>query len=228
MSNTLSNSSLSNKRNRQRSIEPQVSNYEEFVDALYDDLEFIIGDFNKSKDKYYQGMQVNSKQGENLVNVSICSMLNCRGWKADHDAHINGNADIVVTLPFTDYQWLGEGKINSNQTTYPDAYQGLKQLLYRYSTGIDNQNAGGLILYITKTQKNQLDILSNWKDIVASKSEVQVGDELPYAPALKIESCPKSTFVFYSYHTHSSSGLEYTVRHMIIDFRHQPKDRRKK
>lgn len=222
----LKNPSLSSKRNRQLSVQPKVKNYEEFLDTLYDDLEFIITDLNKSKDKYYQGMQDNSKQGENLVNTTICSMLNCRGWDANHDAHINGNADIVVTIPYTDYQWLGEAKINSNQTTYPDAYQGFKQLLYRYSTGLDDQNSGGLILYITKTQKNQSDILQDWKSIVEKKIEVADVDELRYAPALKIESCPKSSLVFYSYHTHSSSGLEYTVRHMIIDFRHQPKDRR--
>lgn len=228
MPNTLTNATLSNKRNRQRSVEPEVSNYLQFIDTLYDDLEFVIGNLNKYKDKYYQGIKDNSKQGENLVNTTICNMLNCRGWKADHDVHINGNADIVVTLPYTDYQWLGEGKINSNQTSYTDAYQGLKQLLYRYSTGLDNQNSGGVILYITETQKNQLDILNNWKEVVEKKVDIADDDDMPYAPALRLEVCPKSNLVFYSYHIHSSSGLEYTVRHMIIDFRHQPKDRRKK
>ena len=85
-----------------------------------------------------------------------------------------------------------------------------------------------MILYITETQKNQLDILNNWKEVVEKKVDIADDDDMPYAPALRLEVCPKSNLVFYSYHIHSSSGLEYTVRHMIIDFRHQPKDRRKK
>ena len=64
MPNTLTNATLSNKRNRQRSVEPEVSNYLQFIDTLYDDLEFVIGNLNKYKDKYYQGMKDNSKQGE--------------------------------------------------------------------------------------------------------------------------------------------------------------------
>ena len=74
MPNTLTNATLSNKRNRQRSVEPEVSNYLQFIDTLYDDLEFVIGNLNKYKDKYYQGMKDNSKQGENLVNTTICNI----------------------------------------------------------------------------------------------------------------------------------------------------------
>lgn len=236
MINTLTAPNLSNKRNRQRSLEPQVSSYLEFLDALYDDLEFVIDRLSMHRDKYAAGMRTNPKEGEDLINTTIADMLCARGWSASHDTHINGHADISVTIPYTDYLWIGESKINQGGSYI---HKGFKQLLYRYSTGLDNKSAGGIIVYMTRTKKTQTEIMNDWKQIlngeevphevdipVLTKSECNVLEDDKYlvSPINKFSDCPKNTLCFYSTHTHPQSGKDYLVRHMSIDFRYEPQD----
>lgn len=223
MSNTLSNPTLSNRIIRRNIVAPEPENYEQFLDMLYDDLDFIIKKFSKSKDKYYQGMKDNSKNGEDLINTIICDMLEMRGWTARHDTSVNGHADIVVELLGEDYQWLGEGKLNNSNS---HIYHGLKQLLYRYSTGLDDESAGGVLIYINQKPKSQLDILTNWKNYLLNKDETlpEDSEEMPYSPVISDKPCCKQSLAFYTTHKHPSSGLNYNIRHMVIDFRHQPKD----
>lgn len=168
-------------------------------------------------------MLENSQNGENLINTTICEMLFSRGWLAEHETFVNGHGDIVVTLPYTDYLWLGEGKINNNNT---HIYHGLKQLLYRYSTGLDNQTDGGLIIYIAKDGKSQPEILELWKSYFTNKKETLPEDskEMPYSPILRFESCPKNSLAFYTYHKHPSTEKEFCVRHMALELRFHPKD----
>lgn len=223
MPKTLSNPTLSNHIIRRNTNAPEPENYEQFLDMLYDDLDLIIKKFSKSKDKYYQGMKDNSKNGEDLINTIICDMLEMRGWTARHDTSVNGHADIVVELLGEDYQWLGEGKINNSN---PHIYHGLKQLLYRYSTGLDNENAGGILIYINQKPKSQLDILTDWKNYLLNKNETlpEDSEEMPFSPVITNKPCCKQSLAFYTKHKHPSSGLNYNIRHMIIDFRHQPKE----
>lgn len=236
MTDTLTAPTLSNKRNRQRSLEPQVSSYDEFLDVLYDDLEFVIDKLSMHRDKYAAGMRTNPKEGEDLINTTIADLLCARGWSASHDTHINGHADISVTIPYTDYLWIGESKINQGSSYI---HKGFKQLLYRYSTGLDNKTAGGIIVYMTRTKKTQTEIMDEWKKILLgqdiaheedipalTKNDCNVLDDCQYvvSPVNQFMSCPKNTLCFYSTHTHPQSGKDYTVRHMAIDFRYEPQD----
>jgi len=236
MTDTLTAPTLSNKRNRQRSLEPQVSSYDEFLDALYDDLEFVIDKLSMHRDKYAAGMRTNPKEGEDLINTTIADLLCARGWSASHDTHINGHADISVTIPYTDYLWIGESKINQGSSYI---HKGFKQLLYRYSTGLDNKSAGGIIVYMTRTKKTQTEIMDDWKKILSgqdipheedipllTKNDCNVLDDCKYivSPVNQFMSCPKNTLCFYSTHTHPQSGNDYIVRHMAIDFRYEPQD----
>lgn len=228
MSEKLLNPTLSSKKIHTESRRPSVTSYKDFLDKLYDDIDFIINQFSRSKNIYYQSMVTdNSQNGENLINADICDRLEMAGWDTAHDPNVNGHCDIVVTLPYTDYQWLGEGKIRKDKNYH---YKGLKQLLHRYSTGQDNQTEGGLLIYITKTNINQKSITEGWegdiKNLDSEQLEIEnIGaDEIPISKATNFTRCPKSSFAFYSYHQHPMSGLEYCVRHRTIDFRHQPKD----
>lgn len=223
MTELLVNSTLANKKNRQRSVEPDPVDYNDFLNLLYDDLEFVLSRLTRFRKYYYAGMIENSQNGENLINTTICEMLFSRGWLAEHETFVNGHGDIVVTLPYTDYLWLGEGKINNNNT---HIYHGLKQLLYRYSTGLDNQTDGGLIIYIAKDGKSQPEILELWKSYFTNKKETLPEDskEMPYSPILRFESCPKNSLAFYTYHKHPSTEKEFCVRHMALELRFHPKD----
>lgn len=221
MDKCLQNPTLSNLKTRQKSVEPNVSSYDEFLDELYNDLEFILQQLTTSKDIYYQGMLNDTSKGEDLVNTTICNLLEARGWQASHDTSVNGHADIVVKLPYFTYLWLGEGKVN-NGCQY--IMGGLKQLLHRYSTGIDNQTSGGMLIYIVKTQLTQNHIIETWKNSLDSYKQTDDCDEVQLAEADNILSCPKNSLVFYSQHTHPSSGKDFTVRNMSVDFRHRPID----
>lgn len=223
MSKILKNPTLSNSIIRNLSI-LNPKNYEEFLELLYNDIDFIIKKFAKSKDKYAQGMRDNSRNGEDLINTIVCDMLEMRGWMARHDTSVNGHADIVVELLGEDYQWIGEGKINRSNS---NIYGGFKQLMYRYSTGLQDENAGGVLIYINQSSKSQLDVLNDWQKFLSNKNETvsDDNDEMPYVDVIDIVYDPKNPLVFYSNHKHPSSGLDYTIRHMVMDFRYQPKDR---
>lgn len=232
MPNRLSNPRLSSRKIHKESRRPHVASYEDFLDLLYDDIDYIIGQFSKTKNIYYQAMVTdNSKNGENLINADICDRLDMAGWDAIHDPNVNGHCDIVVTLPNTHYLWLGEGKVRKDKEYH---YKGLKQLLHRYSTGQDEQTAGGLLIYITKTNIDQKEITEAWENDIQDFDNQQLEienidkDEIPISKATSFMSCPKSSFAFYTNHKHPLSGLEYCVRHRTIDFRHQPKDQPKK
>lgn len=240
MPDTLTAASLSNKRNRQRSIEPNVGSYKEFLDFLYDDLEFVITRLTHHRDKYAAGMKTNPKEGEDLINTNIVDMLTCRGWTATHDTHVNGHADIVVKVSYEDYLWIGESKINQGGSYI---HKGFKQLLHRYATGLPDESAGGVLIYMTQTKKTQTQVMEDWKQILLgsdippeegitplTKEQCNVlpDDQYKIVPLTKIEVCPKNALCFHTTHLHPQSGLNYIVRHMAIDFRYDPQDQAKK
>lgn len=228
---------LSDPYVRQRSIQPDVNTYDEFLDHLYGDLDFIIDHIYMYKNIYSEGMKNSSKKGEDLINVTIANMLVCRGYDATHATNINGHADIVVKLPYTPYLWIGESKINKGSQY---THKGFKQLLYRYSMGTDNKTAGGVLIYITKTKKGQKTIMDEWKKVLQGEdipaeegvepldpekdANILSADQYVEQPVLRFADCPRSSLSFYSYHTHPSTEKEYQVRHMYIDFRHEPQD----
>lgn len=226
MSDILQNATLSNFAIRRRSIAPNPNSYEQFLEMLYDDIDFGIKELSKYRDICHQGLQNNTSQGEDLINAIICIILTARGWQASHDTSINGHADIVVTLPYEDYQWIGEGKLYGG-SAYSE--KGFKQLAHRYSTGLSGQNAGGLLVYINTTNLSQLEILQNWKRDLQNMQDCENDDKtLPLSVAKNVQDCCKNPLIFYSHHKHPSSGLDYIVRHMTVDFRHQPKENSKK
>lgn len=222
MNSSLSNPSLSNRTIRQLSYRRDPSSYQEFLELLYHDIDRTIDKLSQSKDKYLQGMKDNSQKGEDLINLYICDMLDARGWVANHSKYVNGNADIVVSTDYGKYEWIGEGKIRSGNGNLD---RGIKQLIHRYSTGRDFQTSGGMMIYVKDSDIKAKKMLDNWKNYLVSPDLNIVNKEgLPtiLPPALKVENCSEKQLVFYSYHDHPSSGLEYTVRHVIIDFRHNP------
>lgn len=223
MNSSLSNPSLSNKAIRRRSLTPDVSNYQEFLDFLYDDIDFVINRLSRHRDKYSEGMRNNPKQGEDLINSTICDILAGRGWEAEHDTHVNGNADIVVSIKYEPYEWIGEAKIRSGNTNLE---KGMKQLLHRYSTGRSFQNFGGLVVYVNDTSTNLKKIFEAWQEFILLPSKDSYDDDGYLLPALspvkEIKNCTENQLLFYSTHEHPSTGIDYTIRHMIIDFRHTP------
>lgn len=222
MNSSLSNVSLSNRTIRQLSYRRDPTSYQEFLELLYHDIDLTIDKLSQSKDKYLQGMKDNSKKGEDLINLYICDMLDARGWVANHSKYVNGNADIIVSTDYGEYEWIGEGKIRSGNGNLD---KGIKQLIHRYSTGRDFKTSGGMMIYVKDSDVKAKKMLDDWKDYLVSPDLNIVNKEgLPtiLPPALRVENCPEKQLVFYSYHDHPSSGLEYTVRHVIIDFRHNP------
>jgi hypothetical protein len=90
--------------------------------------------------------------------------------------------------------------------------EGMEQLSNRYSDGTVGRDHGGLFMYIQGMKANQ--IFGNWRSALLGSTQFE---------NLKVSDSttnPKS--VFFSEHTHNTSGESYTVRHMAVALYHNP------
>ncbi|MBD8880265.1 hypothetical protein IHE49_07210 [Rhodanobacter sp. 7MK24] len=138
---------------------------------------------------------------ENDLTREVVGYLRTMGFEAEFDATVGGHADVVVK--FGDYQWIGEAKIFTN---VPWLYKGYLQLLTRYSTGMVNQDRGGMLIYI-KTG-NCPEKMADWQKRLGEYVNKKVGSgaiiNALNNPALAFESTQK----------HRRSGRDYQVIHM--------------
>lgn len=179
-----------------------ATSYQDFVKTIYSALDSSISYLEDNPG-------IRQEDSEDRTTIEIVGHLKQRGYDADHDTKINGHVDIVVRNR-AGYKWLGEAK---KHTAYPWLHQGFEQLCTRYSRGTQNQNQGGILIYIrTKDAKS---VISKWKDHLTSHAEWK---------DLRFEECAeKPGLYFYTEHQHDSSGLPYRVRHMGIVLHHDPR-----
>ena len=179
-----------------------VATYEDFVEVLYEDIDDIIRLLEQNR-------ELQNGLPEDVTTIQLVTNLRSRGYEAHHDLKINGHTDISVTRGT--YLWIGEAK-KHNSTDY--VYEGFLQLTTRYSTGVPDQNAGGLLIYL-HTQPNTVGVMENWRNHLAGKG-------LPNYTAAK---CPKSVFAIRSSHTHETTGLDFYVRHIPLSLYFAPMDK---
>jgi hypothetical protein len=181
--------------------------YSKFVDTLYQDIDNIVDNF-QSNPQYYQ------KDSEDKLTHEICNYLRGYGYNALHGLTSGGQTDLIVkSYPPNNYQWIGEAKIHSS---YEYLYQGFLQLTTRYSSGVEYQRNGGLLIYIrTSNAKSTMD---KWQQELLKMMEIQ-------SIEITIKSCSKNILAFISSHTHHSSGLPFEVRHIPIVLHYSPQDK---
>lgn len=200
----LNNPCLSNPYIQRVLKRESSKTYKDFVEVLYLDLEDT---FSKIRDyrKYHDG----AKKLEDLISSRIVQSLSDKNYIAGHDTFANGHVDINVSKYGTNFKWLGEAKIWKG-ASYIEG--GFKQLSDRYSTGETNENCGGILIYLTNStkEKNTKEILTDWKDRLESLN----------LKNLSIQWDDSNQNYFYTKVPHNESGLDYTVKHMVLNLRY--------
>ena len=148
---------------------------------------------------------LNNKQSEDELTVQIVAQLVQFQVVATHDTQIGGHCDIVVAGP-NHYQWIGEAKIHSS---YQWLCDGFLQLSTRYGTAMPGQSQGEVIIYCRS--QNALRVLQNWKEKL---------EELGLARVIDDRCC--EDLWFRTSHLCRNSGLEFSVRHVIVPLHFAP------
>ncbi|MEN8549773.1 hypothetical protein ABFW07_10215 [Acinetobacter soli] len=217
----LTNPTLTNPLVQQLIQRLNPNSYQDFLDLLYKDLDEIINDLQQDREallKKFKACNDDAKIFEDDVNNQIVRSLKYKCYNSAHDKFHNGHVDIHVTIPGFEYTWLGESKI-WNGVTYID--QGFKQLNDAYSTGEDNDSAGGVLIYIVDTQLTANAMMEKWANSLLTYDPSSPPNNVKgLGVYCEYPSNRKNSFI--STHEHPYSGLEYNVRHMSIYLRHDP------
>ncbi|PZD71056.1 hypothetical protein C1752_08259 [Acaryochloris thomasi RCC1774] len=178
-----------------------VSTYEDFVDLLYDDLDWIVQQIQRNP-------ELRQDDGEDRLTIEIVLLLNTQGYKASHDTKVGGHVDLLVEKDR--FMWIGEAKVHSG---YDYLWEGFLQLATRYSIGSSNQSHGGMLIYIRRS--NTRNVMEKWRQTLSQKSLEDFSSE----------DCTRNSLAFFSSHKHERSGLPLRVRHMPVMLYFEPKDK---
>ncbi|MEG0603763.1 MAG: hypothetical protein RR487_04555 [Acinetobacter sp.] len=195
--------------------------YQGFVDFLYADLDGIFREIQASRKltvKKYPEIDSDDqvfKVFEDDINTQIVRDLKLLNYDAVHDKFDNGHVDIHVEVSGFPFKWLGESKIWKGVTKIEG---GFKQLLEDYSTGEDNANCGGVLIFAVDTEYNTNQMLKIWySDLEAAGIDSTRNQNLQ---GLTLNWPNEAKNVFYSSQIHPHSGLAgYTVRHCILNLK---------
>jgi len=172
----------------------QNHSYLDFVDFVHRGIAYAACEMSQNP----KGAKV---RDENDLTREVVGYLRTMGFDAEFDATVGGHADVVVK--FGDYQWIGEAKIF---TSVPWLYKGYLQLLTRYSTGMVDQDCGGMLIYI-KTGSCP-DKMEDWKKRLGEYVNKKAGS------GATISTLDKPAMAFESAQKHRRSGRNYRVTHV--------------
>ena len=144
----------------------------------------------------------------NLDEDALSAILNIALQNLNMDASakvVNGNTDI--TIQHTTYKWLGEAKFGND---VGKLYKGYLQLTARYSTGMPNQTAGGMLIYCNHDAANVA--LAAWRAALETA-----------IPASK-PADGNGPLTFRSVGTSQSTGIRLDILHMAVPLFHKPRE----
>lgn len=174
--------------------------YDEFINTLYSDLDFVIGLIEADAKDYHDA-------SEDELNRQIVRLLTARFYHASHDHDEGGHVDVRVASRNGKYSWLAEAKLDKGPAYLKS---GMHQLTERYARGTPNHNAGGFLIYIQKA--GCADRFATWKD----EFKTHTAD----FEDLSIEDCPnRSGLAFFSEFVLPRMGKgvpKYKVRHVGV------------
>lgn len=148
-----------------------------------------------------------SGMNEDQLTTLLLAPLKTIAIDACHDSNVGGHCDISINGG-RGMLWLGEAKIFSAYGTILGGYQ---QLVARYSTGLPNQNNGGLVIYMKG--QNAKNMIGQWKEYLTQTE-----------PTTEIKVDAERPLEFWSECEHSGSGLSIYVRHFPVVLYHNPVD----
>ncbi|MCP1314164.1 MULTISPECIES: hypothetical protein [unclassified Halomonas] len=142
-----------------------------------------------------------------------------------------GNADIVIENQAGQFTIICEskvlGKIPTSSTRYDSGhlFEGVKQLVTRYTTGTVGQDHCILIIFCFSPKMKMA--IERWKTFFFDKVMNGEDEEKEYFEDLDDYSFPRYSGLrgFFTTHTHHSSGYPVKVRHLPVCLHHQPIDK---
>jgi hypothetical protein len=176
--------------------------HKERVEAVRMALDYACNELEMNRHK-------KQELDEDQLTIEICSFLNGLGFQAAHDQQIGGHCDIVIKGREL-FLWLAEAK---KHDAYDWLDKGFKQLSTRYSTGVLGQDNGEVIIYCFSKNANAM--LKRWREELQIRNkDVKIHDDTDINPLL-----------FCSTHKHTTSGLDFYVRHKVVSLYWQPADK---
>jgi hypothetical protein len=156
-----------------------------------------------------QNPKESQNRSENSLTAEIVGHLRNMGFTTEFDGTVGGHCDIIVKFG-TLYQWLGEAKIYSS---YKWLLKGYLQLVTRYSTGQENEDRGGMVIYF-KT-KDLPGTMLNWAKALSaykgkSRKDITTVSATPPACA------------FLSTQPHKRTERDYRVKHFPVALHWDP------
>lgn len=174
--------------------------YLEFCDLIEEALRHNFQRFSQNKN-------IHVGQDEDEITIQLINSLKDMSFDATFERNVGGNCDISVIGP-NDYLWLGEAKIYRSSG---NALKGTRQLIDRYSTGLENQDRGAVIFYIKKP--NALSIMQSWRNRLKAISPGSIFPQ-PAAQSIDFETQMK----------HAGSGRMLDIKHLAVVLFHSPTD----
>ncbi|QKV19477.1 hypothetical protein [Oricola thermophila] len=146
------------------------------------------------------------ERSEDQISIDFVGMLKSMGLNAAHDTQYGGHCDIIVEGR-NEFLWIGEAKIHSS---YSWLEKGMHQLSTRYSTGLQGQDTGEILIY---TYDKRLDrILKAWRERL-----------IELVPDIEVDEIDMEKLIFRSTHIHENTGRLFRVRHKGITLHFDPK-----
>lgn len=172
-------------------------------------LSILERDFDLAIRELESDAKSHAHSGEDAMTRVLVSYLKGRFYPARSDPNERGHTDILVENQTLNLKWIAEAKIHS---AYPVDARGLRQLLHRYTSGVDDR--GALVLYVFNEDTQAM--MEHWKSLLL-EPEYQL-------ETLRVDGDPHGVrFRFLSVHRHRT-GVEYTIRHHMVVLYYKPED----
>jgi hypothetical protein len=177
---------------------PFATSHGERRQLVEDAIDWIAQEMTKT-------CHLRQERSEDEISIDFVSHLKAMGFQASHDTQYGGHCDVIVEGK-DEFLWIAEAKIH---TSYAWLEKGMAQLSTRYSTGLEGQDCGEILIY---TYSPRLDlIMKEWKKrLAAAVAEIEV-DELD-----------NDRLIFRSNHVHEKTGRPFRVRHKGVTLHFQP------
>ena len=124
-----------------------------FIKKLYDDIDLIVTDLERSSNKYY------CDDEDKITNI-IALSLRMKGYDATEQTNSNGTVDLTIRDNTRKFTWLAEAKRGYSLNS---VFEGLLQLVTRY---IKREEHAGLLIYHQK--QGAMKFLSDWHTYLSS------------------------------------------------------------
>lgn len=187
---------------RERLLATQVANntnnYEVFLNVVHDEISAVTKLMTKQANLIHDDKE--DKLTLFIISYFTGARLNCT-------RETNSNGHVDITIRSGKFNWLAECKIHKgNQWTY----HGFEQLTENYSTGLEYENHGGIIVYNKTAGKHSKQCANEFRQYLESSDlEIEFKDF-------------KNGYFDCTLKEHPRSGEPYHIRSFFVNLKYTP------